>query len=170
MQKPTKVTIENILTGEPVSPAVANRPHLDLEENIDNLINYIDSSELGQFDYDPGNTSGLNFAYTSGKVITQDPSDPTRELVYEIPAGSIAVIDNETTYLAVKYEYSGPDPIQRSIGGVVKGRLPLYKVEASGGSIVSVTDLRTHYKYIRADYIPVITDVSHPFMPASFPR
>uniref|UniRef100_A0A7C3V6R5 Uncharacterized protein n=1 Tax=Desulfobacca acetoxidans TaxID=60893 RepID=A0A7C3V6R5_9BACT len=77
--------------------------------------------------------SGLNFKYQAGKVRNDSA-------ITDTPAGQLALTDNATSYVEVN---PADGTVSANTTGFTSGRIPLYQVATSDGSISTVADKRT---------------------------
>jgi hypothetical protein len=77
--------------------------------------------------------SGLNFKYQAGKVRNDSA-------ITDTPAGQVALTDNATNYVEVN---PADGTVSTNTSGFTSGKIPLYQVATSGGSISTVADKRT---------------------------
>ena len=133
-----KQPINNILPGEDVIDTVANRPHIDLENNIDKLIEYLQKNPTSNFDV-PTTHTGLTFHVGTGLFKEGDT-------VYNVPQTTLTLDDNTICYVYIDTDQSGGNhsTIQFNTTGFVNDMIPLYEVTTSGGAITNVVDKRAY--------------------------
>lgn len=133
--KPTdlKVVINNIIFGEDGTPTVANRPHVDLESNVDNIINYLNGNPVSDFEIDSIATTGNNLYYTGG-IFRKNNA------LITIANGSFLTLSNATHYIEIDTTISS---VTENTSGFTVGNIPLYIVTVAGASISSIVDKRS---------------------------
>lgn len=133
-----KQPINNILPGEDVIDTVANRPHNDLEANIDSIIQYIQQNPASNFDV-PSTLTGLSFP-VSGGVFKEGDS------VYSVNPASLTLDDDTTNYVFIDTDQSSATngTVISNTTGFTTDIIPLYEVVTAGGSITSVADKRAY--------------------------
>jgi len=132
MAVPQKVTVQSIVLGESVSPAIANRPHDNLETNIDNILAFIQGGVTSYFDQDLATTTGLTFGYEAG-LVRKD------ETLVSIAASTIALTASQTNYI----QLSVAGAVEANTTGFTNGAIPLWEAVTDVGTITGVTDKRT---------------------------
>jgi len=131
-QVPNKTTITQINLGDPVSPAIANAPHSNLETNIDNILSYLKTNASGNFEQDSATTTGLDFGYRAG-IIRQ------RNTINVVTAGVVTMAASDINYV----EITASGVISSNIIGFTDGSIPLHQVTTDATTIVDVVDKRT---------------------------
>lgn len=132
MAGPTKQAITQLGNGDPVNPANANQPHLDLETNIDNILAYLETN-VGEFEHDPATTSGTTFGYKGGSVRYNN----TTKI---ISSGTRALNSSTTSYIEVNPVTGN---ISHNTTGFSIGSIPLWEVTTDTTTITSIIDKRT---------------------------
>ena len=137
-----------IQTGDFVDPTFTNRPHQDIDANVDEVIRYINDSPLANFEYDPTLSPGLNFRVQGGVIRNQTG-------VAIKSAATLTLVANTTNYVQV-------DPngaINRAAGSFTAGHIPLFEVTTNATVPTSILDRRTLFiSELGTNYTP--TDAS----------
>lgn len=133
-QTPTKVTITQIATGDPVSPVIANTPHNNLESNIDNILSYLRSNAAGNFEQDSTTTVGLTFGYRAGLIRENN-------VINVVAAGTVLMTASDVNYV----ETTSAGIVSSNIVGFTAGSIPLFEVTTNTTSIVDVQDRRSMF-------------------------
>ena len=132
MSTPTKTTINPIILGEPVSPTVANRPHGDIEDSLDDIFAYIGGGHDSFFDNDTGTTTGLTFGYLGGTV-------KLKKTLVVVSDSTIALTANSTNYV----ELNTAGAVVNNVSSWTAGYIPLWEIVTDGAAITSQTSRRT---------------------------
>lgn len=133
MTLPVKTPITQIAIGSAVDPTTANQPHLDLEQNIDDIRAFLAGSGFNYFDNDTSTTTGLTFGYFGGLINH---------------GGVSAIIADGTTLLtasSTNYVYALDSTgwtIQSGLS-VPVGAILLYTVTTDLSTITGITDERS---------------------------
>jgi len=148
MTTPTdlKVPLTPITIGEAGIPIVANRQPAELEANIDNIIAYLDGNSVSAFDWDEVATTGISFAYKSGRFRKGHSSVLIITGTTDLTGGDVLhyIFVDQTT-----------DAIINNTTGFPIGSIPLYEISVSGGVISVVTDVRAYFNTYQASTLPV---------------
>ena len=143
MATPIKTPITQILIGDPVDPPSANQPHLDLEQNIDEILAFLtNSAATGYFDQDLDTTTGLTFGY-SGGVVSEGPRTAI------IAGGTKVLPASQISYIYIYNIAVGNYAIENSTSdpsNTYSSVYPLWKVTTDGSGITDVTDLRSPFR------------------------
>jgi len=132
MSNPAKVLVISLLDGDTVNSSIANQPHINLETNFDNILNYLsDGSSIGYFETDISTTTGLIFGYKSGKIITDNNS-------IVVAAGTVSLITNSINYI----EIDSIGNIYNNTTGFTSGKIHLWKLTTNSSSITVYEDVR----------------------------
>lgn len=127
-----KTEVRLINLGDFISPDVTNRPHQDTDQNIDEIIRYLEEGPLRNFEYDIKNSSGLSFKVMEGLL-------RVKEGVLSKSAATINLTENSTNYIYT----TKSGPVASNISGFPSDSVPLYKVSTSDSEVTSVVDMRT---------------------------
>ncbi len=100
---------------------------------VKNLKNSMEMA--GNFEHDPGATTGLDFGHFGGFCLNSGE-------LQEISAGTVTVPDNVTSTVYIDSENS-PIVLVAEVSITSERYIPLYTVVAGGGTISTVTDLRS---------------------------
>ena len=128
-----KTPIRLITIADAIAPEFTNRPTLDLESNVDDIIRYIDDSPLSNFEVDSESSSGLSLSLLGGLIRTLNG-------IREVDNKSISLKDNATNYVMVAAD--GTRFLVNQTG-FKKSDIPLYEVDTSSGQVSSIKDFRT---------------------------
>lgn len=90
---------------------------------------------VGDYAENSGSHSGLNFAYSAGKVRASN-------VIHTTSSGSIALTNNTNNYVEV-IPYTGV--VTTNTSGFTSDRIPLFTVTTSGGVITTVVDCRCFF-------------------------
>lgn len=131
-QVPAKTTVTQISLGDPVSPAIANAPHDNLETNIDDILAFLKVAATGHFEQDSATTTGVTFGHRAG-LIRQNNT------VNVVSAGTVVLPVNDVSYI----EIDGAGVITDNIVGFTAGKVPLFQVTTDATSITDVIDYRS---------------------------
>ena len=133
MAKPIKQTITKIIDGDVLNPTVANQPVIDLESNIDQLIDYLDTASTGYFDEDTTTTTALVFGWRAGKFRKNNT-------IVSISASTLSLTGTATNYLEIN---PSTNTITSNPTGFTDGNIPLWELTTDASSITSKVDVRT---------------------------
>jgi hypothetical protein len=140
---PTKIPVYQIQVGDPVSPTIANDPHLDLEGNIDNILSYLQDASTGYFEQNASTTTGLTFGFRAGLIRKNNT-------IVVVAGGALGMVASQTNYV----EVDDAGTVASNTAGFTSGKIPLWMVVTDGSSITSVTDKRTPFTIVSASNIP----------------
>lgn len=142
-QTPSKTSVTQIQIGDPVSPAVANAPHTNLETNVDNILTHLQEAISGYFEQDSSTTSGRTFGYRAGVVAKNNA-------INIVSAGTIVIPANDVSYL----EVDGDGNVTSNTTEFTTGSIPLFQITTDSSNITDVADRRTPYRSTKAADMP----------------